>query len=95
MVKARCPGVGKARPKAWIVRARRLECRMRIAFYAPLKSPTHNTPSGDRRVGRLLMDALRLGGHAVALASDFRSFEGGGNETRQALIRDEGCAIAK
>ena len=67
---------------------------MRIAFYAPLKSPTHNTPSGDRRVGRLLMDALRLGGHAVALASDFRSFEGGGNETRQALIRDEGCAIA-
>ena len=23
---------------------------MRIAFYAPLKSPTHGTPSGDRRV---------------------------------------------
>ena len=95
MVKARCPEVGKARPKARIVRACRLECRMRIAFYAPLKSPTHNTPSGDRRVGRLLMDALRLGGHAVELASDFRSFEGDGNKTRQALIRDEGCAVAK
>ena len=90
MVKAWCPGVGKAR----IVRARQLEYCMRIAFYAPLKSPTHPTPSGDRRVGRLLMDALRLGGHAVALASDFRSFEGSGNETRQTLIRDEGCAIA-
>ena len=29
---------------------------MRIAFYAPLKSPTHTIPSGDRRVGRLLME---------------------------------------
>ena len=67
---------------------------MRIAFYAPLKSPTHETPSGDRRVGRLLMDALRLAGHAVELASDFRSFEGTGNETQQVLIRDAGCAIA-
>lgn len=67
---------------------------MRIAFYAPLKSPSHDTPSGDRRVGRLLMDALRLGGHVVELASDFRSFEGGGSKTQQTLIRDEGSVIA-
>jgi len=89
-----CPGGGKARPKGGIVRVCRLECRMRIAFYAPLKSPTHPTPSGDRRVGRLLMDALRLGGHSVDLASEFRSFEGVGDPVQQTLIRNEGGAIA-
>ena len=72
-----------------------LECRMRIAFYAPLKSPTHDVPSGDRRVGRLLMDALRMAGHSVELASDFRAFEGTGDAQRQAAIREEGIAIAR
>jgi glycosyltransferase involved in cell wall biosynthesis len=67
---------------------------MRIAFYAPLKSPDHDIPSGDRRVGRLFMDALRLAGHEVDLASDFRSFDGDGNKTRQGLLRDQGRAIA-
>ena len=94
MVTAMCPGGGKARPKGGIVRVCRLECRMRIAFYAPLKSPTHPTPSGDRRVGRLLMDALRQGGHSVALASEFRSFEGVGDPAQQTLIRNEGGVIA-
>ena len=68
---------------------------MRIAFYAPLKSPTHDTPSGDRRVGRLLMDALQMAGHSVELVSDFRSFEGTGDVLRQAAIRDEGAAITR
>ena len=72
-----------------------LECRMRIAFYAPLKSPTHVIPSGDRRVGRLMMDALRIAGHQVELASDFRTFEGAGDAVRQAAIREEGGAIAR
>jgi glycosyltransferase involved in cell wall biosynthesis len=67
---------------------------MRIAFYAPLKSPDHDIPSGDRRVGRLLMDALRVAGHEVDLASDFRSYDGDGNATRQVLLRDQGRAIA-
>ena len=49
---------------------------MRIAFYAPLKAPTHAIASGDRRVARLLMDALRLAGHEVELVSDLRSFDG-------------------
>jgi glycosyltransferase involved in cell wall biosynthesis len=52
---------------------------VRISFYAPLKSPDHPVPSGDRRMARLLMTALRSGGHQVALASDFRSYEGSGN----------------
>ncbi len=47
---------------------------MRVAFYAPLKAPSHKTPSGDRRVGRLLLAALRQAGHEVEVASEFRSF---------------------
>ncbi|MGO4620519.1 glycosyltransferase family 4 protein [Ensifer sp. 2YAB10] len=47
---------------------------MKIAFYAPLKSPEHPVPSGDRLMARMLIAALRADGHAVAIASDLRSF---------------------
>jgi len=67
---------------------------MRVAFYAPLKPPTHGTPSGDRRVARLLVDALALAGHEIDLASDFRSYEGTGDPARQAALREEGAVIA-
>lgn len=61
---------------------------MRIAFYAPLKSPDAPTPSGDRRMARLLMAALRAGGHDVFLASRLRSRDGEGDPERQAhLVR--------
>jgi glycosyltransferase involved in cell wall biosynthesis len=66
---------------------------MRIAFYAPLKSPTHGTPSGDRRVAGLLLDALRLAGMRVELASTFRSFDGEGDEDRQLALRRQGEAL--
>ena len=33
---------------------------MRIAFYAPLKPPTHPIPSGDREVARLKLAALGI-----------------------------------
>lgn len=56
---------------------------MRIAFYAPLKPPDHETPSGDRRVARLLMEALRAAGHEPALASHLRSFDPVGRAFRQ------------
>src|SRR5260221_492510 len=62
---------------------------MRIAFYAPLKSPTHGTPSGDRRVAGLLMDALAAAGHRVQVASTFRSYDGDGDEARQRALRAE------
>ena len=68
---------------------------MRIAFYAPLKPPTHPTPSGDRRVARLLMEALRLAGHSVQLVSEFRSFDATGDALRQTQLRDEGGVIAR
>lgn len=47
---------------------------MKIAYYAPLKSPNHPVPSGDRLMARMLLQALRLAGHDVALVSELRSF---------------------
>lgn len=70
---------------------------MRIAFYAPLKAPTHPTASGDRRVARLLMDALRLAGHTVDLVSEFRSFDRDGDMQHQQVLSRQGqesaCAL--
>ncbi len=60
---------------------------MRIAFYAPLKPPDHPTPSGDRRVARLLLDALPLAGHRPVIASRLRAYDGAGDTLRQARLR--------
>jgi glycosyltransferase involved in cell wall biosynthesis len=68
---------------------------MRIAFYAPMKSPTHGTPSGDRRVAGLLMDALARAGHRVELVSTFRSYDATGDAPRQAALRDQGIALGR
>lgn len=68
---------------------------MRIAFYAPLKSPTHAVPSGDRRVGRLLIDALERAGHVVELVSTLRTYDAGGDLPRQAGLRDQSTVIAE
>ena len=68
---------------------------MRIAFYAPLKSPTHGTPSGDRRIAGLLMDALARAGHRVELVSTFRSYDAGGDAPRQAALGEQGVALAR
>lgn len=47
---------------------------MRIAFYAPLKSPDHPVPSGDRLMARQLRAALERKGHKVEIASQLRAF---------------------
>ena len=44
---------------------------MRIAFYAPMKSPDHPVPSGDRLMARLLIRALEMAGHSVEVVSEF------------------------
>jgi glycosyltransferase involved in cell wall biosynthesis len=67
---------------------------VKIAFYAPLKSPTHGTPSGDRRVAGLLMDALEHAGHRVEVASTFRTYDGEGDPARQAALRAQGEMLA-
>jgi glycosyltransferase involved in cell wall biosynthesis len=67
---------------------------MQIAYYAPLKAPTHATPSGDRRVAGLLTEALERAGHSVRLVSEFSSYDKGGDVRRQSALRDAGLEIA-
>ncbi|MBB4236896.1 glycosyltransferase family 4 protein [Rhizobium esperanzae] len=47
---------------------------MRVAFYAPMKSPNHPVPSGDRLMARLLIRALERAGHEVEIVSEFRAY---------------------
>ncbi|MFJ6321765.1 MULTISPECIES: glycosyltransferase family 4 protein [unclassified Rhizobium] len=61
---------------------------MNIAFYAPLKPPSHPVPSGDRLMARQIMEALRMGGHRVEVACELRSF----TPTPEAELRE---AIAR
>src|SRR5271170_2953042 len=68
---------------------------MRIAFYAPLKPPDHPIPSGDRAMAQLFLAALRRGGYETALASHFRSFEGRGDQRRQARLEALGQKLAE
>jgi len=49
---------------------------MHMAFYAPLKSPDHPVPSGDRLMARALLSALGQSGHRVEVASQLRAFTG-------------------
>lgn len=67
---------------------------MRIAFYAPLKAPDHEIPSGDRTVGRLLVAALEHAGHQVELASRLRSRDGAGDPARQRRLAALGARLA-
>lgn len=43
-----------------------------LAFYAPMKSPNHPVPSGDRTLARSLISAFQSAGHNVFLASELR-----------------------
>jgi glycosyltransferase involved in cell wall biosynthesis len=67
---------------------------MKVAFYAPMKSPFHSVPSGDRRVACLLMDALQLAGYDTQLASEFRSYEGTGDLAAQKDIEHRAQEVA-
>ena len=70
-----------------------------IAFYAPLKSPLHPTPSGDRKIARLFIQALEQGGYHVELASQLRTFDKKGDSQRQlrliALAKKEAVRIMR
>lgn len=61
---------------------------MQLAFYAPLKSPDHPVPSGDRAMARGLIAALKRGGAAVAMASTLRSRDGAGDSAVQRDLID-------
>jgi glycosyltransferase involved in cell wall biosynthesis len=68
---------------------------MRIAFYAPLKPPDHPVPFGDRRMGGLLIEALRLAGHEVQLASRLRTRDSDGDPERQRRLAAIGEKLAQ
>ena len=68
---------------------------MKIAFYAPLKPPTHPIPSGDREVARLILAALQRAGHEPELASRLRSREGTGDPARQQALAAIGERLAR
>lgn len=61
--------------------------RVPIAFYAPLKSPRHPDPSGDRTMARLFMKAIEAAGFAPEVASELRTFDKHGDPTRQEALR--------
>ena len=67
---------------------------MSLAFYAPLKSPDHLTPSGDRRMARALVDALARTGQRVEIACRLRSYDRTGDAHRQQRLQalGERCA---
>ena len=45
---------------------------MNIAFYAPFKPLDHPAPSGDRVIGRGLLEFLQSRGHRLQVASGLR-----------------------
>lgn len=64
-----------------------------IAFYAPLKTPNHPTPSGDRQIARNVMSALTNAFNTpVVLASELRSFEPTGNKDAQQRLLEQAQA---
>src|SRR5207248_3167939 len=67
----------------------------RVAFYAPLKPPDHPVPSGDRRIARLFLDALRIAGHQPFVASRLRTYDGAGDPARQERLHAVGLATAE
>jgi glycosyltransferase involved in cell wall biosynthesis len=60
-----------------------------VAFYAPLKSPDHPLPSGDRTMARLLMKALDRAGYSPQLASELRTLDRAGDPQQQELLRQQ------
>jgi len=68
---------------------------VKVAFYAPLKPVDHPIPSGDRQLGQALLEALRVAGHDAFVASQFRSFEGRGDCTRQTRLAEVGRRLAE
>ena len=61
----------------------------RVAFYAPLKSPRHPVPSGDREIARNLIDIIAAGGAQVDLVTELKIFDKTGDAALQEQLRDK------
>ncbi|MBN9669741.1 glycosyltransferase family 4 protein [Labrenzia aggregata] len=60
-----------------------------------MKPLDHPIPSGDRTMGRLIVKALESEGHAVTIASTFRSWSREGGEDIQSALKREALAEAE
>ena len=65
-----------------------------VAFYAPLKSPNHPLPSGDRTMARLLMKALDRAGFPPHLATEIRTIDKSGDRQVQDDLKRQSLAEA-
>lgn len=65
---------------------------MRLAFYAPLKSPDHPEPSGDRAMARGLVRALTFAGYDVRVVSKLRSRLPVPDEPNRHALRQQAAA---
>ncbi|MEY8837704.1 glycosyltransferase family 4 protein [Cribrihabitans sp. XS_ASV171] len=69
---------------------------MRVAFYAPMKSPRSPVPSGDREMARSLMAAIAAPGVTVDLASELKIYDKRGDVAEQERLRREaGSEVAR
>ncbi|HEY3532207.1 MAG TPA: glycosyltransferase family 1 protein, partial [Casimicrobiaceae bacterium] len=67
---------------------------MNVAFYAPMKPPDHDVPSGDRAIARALIAAMQAYGHDTHVASRLRSFDREGDADVQSRHADDGAREA-
>ncbi len=67
----------------------------RVAFYAPMKSPSSPTPSGDREMARNLMRAIAANGDPVDLVSQLRIYDKTGDGAVQQSLRTAAQAEAQ
>jgi len=61
----------------------------RLAFYAPMKSPRHPVPSGDREMARNLIDIIAASGAEVDLVTELKIFDKKGDTGLQTSLRDK------
>lgn len=64
---------------------------IQVAFYAPMKPPTHPVPSGDRAMARAIIKALRHGNVQADLVSQLQTVDKKGSVKVQARL----CARAR
>lgn len=67
----------------------------RVAFYAPMKSPRHPVPSGDREMARNLMSIIAAGGVQVDLVTELKIFDKTGDSSLQATLREKAAFEAQ
>ena len=71
-----------------------MSARKPVAFYAPLKSPNHPLPSGDRTMARLLIKTLDRAGFPPQLASELRTLDKAGDRHVQEDLKQRSLAEA-